>query len=83
MRGSANERGSYRGLKLTEASLIALRGLVLFVQFKKREKRPWRGVTKGNTPPWVFFHVFLNCTNSTKSCKAAHILKVTKRVKKK
>ena len=33
-----------------------------FVQFKKREKHPWRSVTfskvtgtKSNTPPWVFF----------------------------
>ena len=37
--------------------------LVLFVQFKKREKHPWRSVTsaeasnltKSNTPPWMFF----------------------------
>ena len=34
----------------------ALRDLVPFVQFKKREKHPWRSVlacnfTKGNTPP--------------------------------
>ena len=30
--------------------------LVPFVQFKKREKHPWRIVTfKSNTPPWVFF----------------------------
>ena len=42
---------------------------VSFVQFKKREKHPWRSVTfskvakavvscnftKSNTPPWVFF----------------------------
>ena len=36
----------------------ALRGLVPFVQFKKREKHPWRRVTfstKSNTPPLVFF----------------------------
>ena len=36
----------------------ALRDLVVFVQFKKREKHPWRSVnfsTKINTPPWVFF----------------------------
>ena len=39
----------------------ALRDLLLFVQFKKREKHPWRSVnfsnnfTKINTPPWVFF----------------------------
>ena len=30
----------------------ALRDLVPFVQFKKREKHPWRSV-KINTPPWV------------------------------
>ena len=29
-----------------------LRDLVPFVQFKKREKHPWRSA---NTPPWVFF----------------------------
>ena len=43
----------------------ALRDLVAFVQFKKREKHPWRSVnfskvatcnfTKINAPPWVFF----------------------------
>ena len=48
----------------------ALRDLVQFVQFKKREKHPWRSVnfsklqaspcnfTKINTPPWVFFTFF-------------------------
>ena len=44
----------------------ALRGLVPFVQFKKREKHPRRsvtfskvaGFTKSNTPPWVFFTFF-------------------------
>ena len=48
----------------------ALRGLVSFVQFKKREKHPWRSVdlamlqaeacnfTKINTPSWVFFTFF-------------------------
>ena len=37
----------------------ALRNLVPFVQFKKREKHPWRSVTfskvAGNIPLWVFF----------------------------
>ena len=35
----------------------ALRDLVPFVQFKKREKHPCRSVnfSKTNTPPWVFF----------------------------
>ena len=46
----------------------ALRDLVAFVQFKKREKHPRRSVnfskvegcnfTKINTPPWVFFAFF-------------------------
>ena len=40
----------------------ALRKLVLFVQFKKREKHP----------PWVFFRL-LNCTNDTKPRKAFHL----------
>ena len=44
----------------------ALRDLLSYVQFKKREKHPWRNVsfslvtftfTKGNTPPWLFFTV--------------------------
>ena len=57
-----------------------LRDLVPFVQFKKREKHPWRSgtcnsacnfTTKNNTPPWVFFR-FLNCTNGTKSRNASH-----------
>ena len=39
----------------------ALRDLVLFAQFKKREKH-----SKSNTPAWVFF-MFLNCTNGTMS----------------
>ena len=38
----------------------ALRDLVPFVQFRKREKLPWRSanfspITESNTPPWVFF----------------------------
>ena len=39
----------------------ALRDLIAFVQFGKREKHPWRSVTlntKSNTPPWVFFSFF-------------------------
>ena len=49
-----------------------LRDLVPSVQFKKREKHPWRSVTfsplvkleaaynftKSNTPPWLFFTLF-------------------------
>ena len=30
-------------------------------------------LAKSNTPPWVFFSRFLNCTNGTKSSKASHI----------
>ena len=46
----------------------ALRNLLPFVQFKKREKHPWKNATfskvsgcnftTGNTPPWVFFTFF-------------------------
>ena len=44
----------------------ALSDLIPFVQYKKREKHPWRsvnfckvaGFTKINTPPWVFFTFF-------------------------
>ena len=46
----------------------ALRDLIPFVQFRKREKHPWRSVTlskvascnftKSNTPSWVFFTFF-------------------------
>ena len=37
----------------------ALRDLVPFVQFKKREKHTWRSVTFSKvTPPWVFFTFF-------------------------
>ena len=40
----------------------ALRDLVPFAQFEKREKHPWRSVSKSagfsNTPPWVFFLLF-------------------------
>ena len=37
----------------------ALRGFRPFLQFKKREKHPWRSVTfKSNTLLWVFFMFF-------------------------
>ena len=58
------------------ANCDVLRDLVSFVQFKKREKHPWRFVTcskitstKSNIPPWVFlpFGIFVlkcfNCSN--------------------
>ena len=62
----------------------ALRDLVPFVQFKKREKHPWRSVTfskvvgfslhftKINTPPWVFF-TFFELYKGTKSRNASQI----------
>ena len=40
----------------------ALRDLIPFLQFKKREKHPWRSVTfskvAGFSPPWVLFTFF-------------------------
>ena len=52
----------------------ALRDLVVFVQFKKREKHPWMSVTFNKiagllkvTPLHGYFSHFLNCTNGTKS----------------
>ena len=52
-----------------------MRDLVPFAKFKKREKHPWRCVTfsKIETPSWVFFTVFFNCTNGTKSRKASEM----------
>ena len=54
-------------MKRTDKSDV-LRDLVPFVQFKKREKHPWRNVTfnkvadlnftKSDIPPWVFFTFF-------------------------
>ena len=42
----------------------ALRDLVPYVQFKKREKHPWRNVK-----------CYLNCTNGTKSRNASQMCK--------
>ena len=52
----------------------ALRGLVPFVQFKKREKHPWRSVTFRLKVTLIHgcFSRFLNCTNGTKSRIASH-----------
>ena len=55
-----------------------LRNLVPFVQFKKREKHPWRGVTFSKVALKVTllhgcFSRFLNCTNGTKSRNASQI----------
>ena len=46
----------------------ALRDLVLFAQFKKREKQPWRSVN---------FSKAVNCTNSTKSRNASYIIDIS------
>ena len=64
----------------------ALHDLVPFVQFKKREKHPWRSVTfskvAGLKPATLLkltllnrcFPRFLNCTNGTKSHNAPHMI---------
>ena len=47
-----------RGLKYNVSICDALRDLVLFVQFRKRGKNPYRktpNFTESTTPPWVFF----------------------------
>ena len=53
--------------RISEKKLIkcdALRGLVAFVQFKKREKHPWRSV--------------LNYTNATKLRSAPQMISTAK-----
>ena len=54
----------------------ALRDLVTFVQFKKREKHPWRSVTFSKVAVTLlhgcFLHI-LNCTNGTKSRNASQM----------
>ena len=62
----------------------ALRDFVPFVQFKKREKHPWRSVTFSCrlTPATLLkvthlhgcFSRFLNCTNGSRSRKAPQLL---------
>ena len=55
----------------------ALRNLVPFVQFKKREKHPCRSVTFSNVKVTLlhgYFLRFLNCTNGTKPRKSSHML---------
>ena len=47
----------------------AVHNLVHFAQFKKKTCN----FTNSSTPPWVFLR-FLNCTNGTKSRKAAEII---------
>ena len=48
----------------------AFREFVPFVQFKKREKHPWRSVTFSKV---AGFSRFLNCTNGTKSRNVPHM----------
>ena len=53
----------------------ALRDLVPFVQFKKREKHPWTNVIFSKVKLLHgCFSRFLNCKNGTKSCEASHTL---------
>ena len=62
----------------------ALRDLVQFVQFEKREKHPCKSVTFSKVAGWPAtllkvallhgcFSRFLNCTNDTKSRNASHM----------
>ena len=53
----------------------ALRDLVLFVQFKKREKHTWVVLLSILKVVLLrgFFLGFLNSTNGAKLCKASHI----------
>ena len=57
----------------------ALRDLVPFVQFTKREKHPWTSVTCGKVAGFSLLHgcfsLFVNCTNGTKSRKTHLFLK--------
>ena len=70
-----------RGVFMTLSNICdALRDLVAFVQFKKREKHPWRSVTFRKPATLLkvtllhgCFSRSLNCTNSTKSRNAPHL----------
>ena len=57
---------------------VALYDLLPFVQFKKREKHPWRSVnfSKKLTLHHGCFSRFLNCTNGTKPRNASHIVSI-------
>ena len=73
----------YEGTQLFICDILC--DLISFVQFKKREKHPWRSVTfskvAGFQPATLLkvtllhecFSRFLNCTNGTKSSKTSHI----------
>ena len=59
-----------------------LRDLVPFIQFKKREKHPWRNVNFSRLKPATLlkltllhgcFSCFLNCANDIKSRNASHL----------
>ena len=59
----------------------ALRNLLQLVQFWKREKQPWRSLKHASCRLKVTllhlhgcFSLFLNCTNTTESCKASQIV---------
>ena len=62
--------------------MIALRNFVLFVQFRKLEKHPWRSVTFSEVACLLLkvillhgcFSRFLNCVNGAKSRNASHII---------
>ena len=66
----------------------ALRDLVAFAQFNKREKHSWMSVNFSKVTGWKpatllkltllhrCFSRFLNCTNATKSHNAPHIILV-------
>ena len=61
--------------------MIALRNFVLFVQFRKLEKHPWRSVTLSEVACLLLkvillhgcFSRFLNCADGAKSLNASHI----------
>ena len=55
-----------------EDTCNALRDLVPFVHFKKREKHPWRSANFSKVAGFSLSR-FLNFTNGTKSRNASHI----------
>ena len=66
--------------KLRKINCCSLRDMIRFVQFKKREKHPWRSVTFGKLATLLkvillhgHFSRFLNGTNGSKLCKASQI----------
>ena len=71
--------------RIHQLTFGALRDLVPFVQFKEREKHPWRIVNFSKVagfsltlPKLILLHGyfsrFLNCTNYTKSRNASHVV---------